>query len=46
MLGINLNFIPLKQVLFYHVIDLTKHLVSDFESIHDLMVEGSNVRQV
>jgi hypothetical protein len=25
-------------------IDLTKHLVSDFESIHNLMVEGSNVR--
>ncbi|XP_028398515.1 kinesin-like protein KIF16B isoform X2 [Dendronephthya gigantea] len=27
-----------------YVQDLTKHLVSDFESIHNLMVEGSNVR--
>ncbi|CAB3985193.1 kinesin KIF16B isoform X2, partial [Paramuricea clavata] len=27
-----------------YVQDLTKHLVSDFECIHNLMIEGSNVR--
>ena len=38
------NNLSVRSLNVLSCIDLTKHLVSDFESIHNLMREGSNVR--
>ena len=41
---ININIFTTQLHLNVSFSDLTRHLVSDFDSIQSLMVEGSNIR--